>query len=245
MKLNRFHKQSGATLMEVLVAMSISLVVTASMIAMMSNSLGTTARIIKMTKLQDDMRVAMQMMTRDVRRSSFNAGSQLCYANDDCGIDTSSLNGETLQLTVDVQIPNQNCFYYETDRNADGNSVNDEVGGFRRTVKQTEGGVDVGVLQMWTGEAGETPDCDTDDFWTDITNKDNMNIETFVVDSDLSYEQLIRRVVNNDGTIEETYQKIRKIRMDLQGQLVLDPSIQRQLTDVIDVRNDLLRKATI
>ena len=33
MKINRFHKQSGASLMEVLVAMSISLVVTASMIA--------------------------------------------------------------------------------------------------------------------------------------------------------------------------------------------------------------------
>ena len=83
MKLNRFHKQSGASLMEVLVAMTISLVVTSAMIAMMSNSLGSTARIIKMTKLQDDMRVAMQMMTRDVRRSSYNALSAYCYANHD------------------------------------------------------------------------------------------------------------------------------------------------------------------
>ena len=68
-------KQTGATLMEVLVAMSISLVVTAAMIAMMANSLGATARIIKMTKLSDDMRVALQMMSRDVRRSSYNANS--------------------------------------------------------------------------------------------------------------------------------------------------------------------------
>ena len=80
MNKNRFHKQTGATLMEVLIAMTISLVVTAAMIAMMSNSLGTTARIIHMTKLQDDLRVAMQMMTRDLRRSNFNSKSMLSTA---------------------------------------------------------------------------------------------------------------------------------------------------------------------
>ncbi len=51
-----------------LVAMSISLVVTASMIALMANSLNSTARIVKMTKLSDDMRTTMQLMTRDVCR---------------------------------------------------------------------------------------------------------------------------------------------------------------------------------
>ena len=72
--MNRMKQyQSGASLMEVLIAMSISLVVTASMIALMANSLSTTARIVNMTKLADDMRVAMQMVTRDVRRSSYNA----------------------------------------------------------------------------------------------------------------------------------------------------------------------------
>ena len=70
MNIRRLKWQKGASLMEVLVAMSISLVVTASMVALMANSLGSTARIIKMTKLTDDMRIALQMMTRDVRRSS-------------------------------------------------------------------------------------------------------------------------------------------------------------------------------
>ena len=74
-------RQAGATLMEVLVAMSISLVVTASMVALMANSLGSTTRIIQMTKLADDLRVTMQMMSRDVRRSNYNANSMYCYAN--------------------------------------------------------------------------------------------------------------------------------------------------------------------
>ena len=69
MKNRQWNQQTGASLMEVLVAMSISLVVTASMVALMANSLGNTSRIIKMTKLTDDMRIAMQMMSRDVCRS--------------------------------------------------------------------------------------------------------------------------------------------------------------------------------
>ena len=81
------YLQAGASLMEVMVAMSISLVVTASMIALMANSLSTTARVVKMTKLTDDLRVAMQMMTRDVRRSSYNANSMFCYDNENCATD--------------------------------------------------------------------------------------------------------------------------------------------------------------
>ena len=81
------RKQTGATLMEVMVAMSISLVVTASMIALMASTLGSTARIVKMTRLSDDMRVALQVMSRDVRRSSYNINSLYCYANDDCDTD--------------------------------------------------------------------------------------------------------------------------------------------------------------
>ena len=71
----KHNKQNGMSLMEILIAMSLSLVVTASMVALMSNSLGSTARIIKMTRLSDDMRIAMQMMSRDVRRTSYNANT--------------------------------------------------------------------------------------------------------------------------------------------------------------------------
>ena len=230
MKLNRFHRQSGASLMEVLVAMTISLVVTAAMIAMMANSLGTTARIIKMTKLQDDMRVAMQMMTRDVRRSSYNALSQLCYANDDCGTDASGLT-----LAGDVFINDANsCFTFLTDREFDGDSTNDAAGGFRHVTKDG-----VGVIQMWTGDAGGVPDCDAavvdGGNWVDITNPDNMDIFAFSVDDDLSYTQLIL-----DNGVDTLSQKIRKIHMDMEGQLVMDPDIRRRVEDVIDVRNDLL-----
>ena len=222
----KLNKQQGSSLMEVLIAMSISLVVTAAMIALMANSLGTTARIIKMTKLSDDMRIAMQMMTRDVRRSSYNSNAMYCYANNDCGTDGAAI------LAGDISINDTNdCFSFLTDRDFDGDSTENAAGGFRRVI--TDG---VGVIEMWTGD--ESPNCGADagtDSWVQLTNPENMDIVEFSVDDDLSYELEIF----NDGTTSLT-QRMRKVRMNMRGRLVVDNTIIRRMQDVIAVRNDML-----
>jgi len=233
------RRQAGASMMEVLIAMSISLVVTAAMIALMANSLGTTGRIVKMTKLTDDLRVAMQMMTRDVRRSNFNANSMFCFANDDCGTDGS------VTAPREVFISDSNdCFWFVTDRNFDDYASDLEAGAFRRVTVDTDGdGTTVGALEMWTG-TGEPPAniCDPDvdnDNWVQITNPENMDISTFeVVDDEpgLSYTTLIR----DDGMGNTLSQRVRKVRMSIRGQLVLDDSITRAIEDIVTVRNDLL-----
>ncbi len=223
----KFSHQTGVSLMEVLVSMSISLVVTASMIGLMANSLGSTARIIKMTKLSDDLRITMQMMTRDVRRSSYNANSMFCYANDDCGTDGAAT------LAGDITINNSNdCITFLMDRDYDGDSTENSAGGFRRV---TSGGV--GVIEMWTGD--NSPDCSVAagaSSWVQITNPENMDIFIFSVDEDLSFTQEIL----NDGFGNTLSQKIRKIRMNMRGRLVVDNTIVRRIEDVISVRNDLL-----
>ncbi len=229
MKLHSQKKQAGMSLMEVLIAMSIGLVVTASMIALMANSLRSTARIINMTKLSDDMRTTMQMMTRDVRRSSYKANSMFCYANTNCR--------SAVDATVagDITINGGNdCFTFLLDRewDSDGIVTNNDAGGFRR---KTSGGV--GVIEMWTGNAA--PDCSVvagTAGWVQITNPENMDIFVFSVDDDLSYNQ----VVLDDGLGNILTEKVRKIRMNMRGRLVVDNSIIRRIEDVISVRNDLL-----
>lgn len=235
---NFSHKQAGVSLMEVMIAMSISLVVTAAMIAMMSNSLGTTARIIKMTKLTDDMRVALQMMSRDVRRSSYNANSMLCYANDDCG-DVTDSSG--VSVAGDVFINDAGtCFTFLTDRDHDGDSTENAMGAFRHVV----GDDGVGRIQMWTGdEDDDAPDCSDDIdavLWAEITNPDNMDIFAFSIDNSQSYG----RVIQEDGANSLCHQ-VRKIRMNLQGRLVIDNNIQREVEDVINVRNDMIDRMDV
>jgi len=227
--LNR--RQTGASLMEVMIAMSLSLVVTASMIALMASSLSSTARIIQMTKLSDDLRVALQMMSRDVRRSSYNANSMYCYANTNCaddGIVTAA--GDITLVDLDSDTVND-CFTFLMDRDYDGDSTEDNAGGFRRV---TSSGV--GVIEMWTGDS--SADC-TDAAgaagWVQITDPESMNISAFSVDDNLSYTQNIL----DDGTSTVTM-KIRKVRMSLEGNLVMDSTITREMADIIAVRNDLL-----
>lgn len=229
---NLHGRQAGASLMEVLVAMSISLVVTASMVALMANSLGTTARIVKMTKLSDDMRVAMQMMTRDVRRTSYNANAVLCYGNEDCTTDGSiTAAGAIVLFDADADGEND-CFTFLTDRDHDGDSTENDAGGFRRV---TVGGV--GVIEMWTG--GAAADCNDAAGaagWVEITNPGDMDITRLVIDDSLSYDNPVLQDINGNTVT----QRVRKLRMSVQGQLVMDPTVWRRVEDVISVRNDLI-----
>ena len=63
-----------------------------------------------------------------------------------------------------------------------------------------------------------------------------MDIFVFSVDDNLSYTE----VVLDDGLGNILSEKVRKIRMDIRGRLVLDNTITRRIGDVISVRNDLL-----
>ena len=224
-------RQTGATVMELMISMAMSLIVTSSMIIMMGNSLGNTARIVQMTKLSDDMRVALQMMSRDVRRSSYNANSMFCYANQDCGTDGAITAAADISL-VDLDADDSNdCFTFLMDRDHDGDSTEDNAGGFRRV---TTGGV--GLIEMWTGNAAA--DC-TDDVnaagWVQITDPEQMDIFDFSIDDDLSYTD---EILKNDVTTVS--QRVRKVRMNLQGRLVLDNTIQKEMEDIISIRNNLL-----
>lgn len=217
--------QGGFTIMEFMVSVTLSLIVTLAMLAMMSNTLGNTSRIVNMTKLTDDMRITMQMLTRDVRRSSYNANAMFCYANEDCGTDGS------LSLAPDITIDESGeCFTFQLDRDHDGDATTDNAGGFRRV--SVNG---VGVIEMWIGD--ESPDCDAaDSNWVQMTDPDRMDIEDFGIDDSLSYTE----VIFDDGAGTTISQKIRKLRFSMQAQLVADNTITRSIEDIINVRNDVL-----
>jgi hypothetical protein len=44
----------------------------------------------------------------------------------------------------------------------------------------------------------------------------------------------------NNGKGKTMTQKVRKIRMNMLGQLVTDPTITRRMQDIVSVRNDLI-----
>jgi hypothetical protein len=136
---------------------------------------------------------------------------------------------------------NGSCFWFQTDRAEgagalDGDSTNDPAGGFRRR-SATVSGTEVGWIEMYTGATA--PDCNEADGangWVAVTDPESMNITAFTVDDSLSYTQVVLEDVNGNTMS----QRVRKLRMAIRGQLVMDPTIVRRVEDIISVRNDLI-----
>jgi hypothetical protein len=173
------------------------------------------------------------MMTRDVRRTSYNADAIYCYGNEDCFTDgTLSVTGDIVFFDGPDADSLYDCFTFRTDRGLDNYTTSSPAGGFRHVPVG-----DVGVIQMWTG--GESPDCGAAagaDGWVEVTDPQKMNITAFSIDDSLSYTENVLQDIN--GNIINL--RVRKLRLRMDGALVLDSSIVRQVEDVISVRNNLL-----
>jgi len=236
-----FKRQAGITLIETMISLALSLIVTSAMVVLMANSLGTSTRIIHMSQLTDEMRNAMSMMTRDVRRANYSANAVFCYGNSDCGY-----AGGIAEQVGDIQVTDdQSCFTFSLDRDFSGNATNDPAGGFRLmphpTILSAEDGLGVGVIQMWTGDA--SPDCgDGYDDWVELTDPATVNIVEFSVIDDP--DPRLQRTLT-EGESSSFTNRQRQIMLAMEGQLTLeedkgDVVVSRRIEDVIYVRNDFI-----
>ena len=223
-------RQNGFTLIEALIGMSLSLIVTASMVGLMSNSLGAASRIIQMSQLTDELRNTMSMMSRDVRRANYSTNSVYCYANADCG----DPGGDAIQA-ADVTITTtagDTCMTFGLDRDWNGNANDDGGGAFRRDTIVNASGVTVGVIEMWTGTA--VPSCANSANWVAITDPEFVDITAF----DLA-RPFFEGSIEGEGGATVTM-RTRRVQMQIQGQLVLDNTISRRIEDTVKVRNNLI-----
>ena len=206
--------------METLIGLTLSMVVTAGMVILMGNSMGTATRIIEMSQLSDELRNAMSMMSRDVRRANYSANAIYCYANSHCGdIGGSAEQGGDIFISDD-----NTCFTFGLDRNSDGNAANDPAGGFRLAPGGT-------FMEMWVGD--NSPECDAvDNDWIELTDPDAFTITTFLIADGGSFA----RDIEGEGEIVRVRQ--REIQIILEGEVNVDPRITRRVEDTIRVRND-------
>ncbi len=233
------HHQRGWSVVELMVAAALSVIVSSSAVAMLSNTMASNSRIMHSSRLSHDLRASMQLMSRDVRRAGYTEGAMWCLAGNVC-LPNANINlpvGSALPLVTTIQAPggilindDNDCFTFELDRNQDGSVTDDEHGAYRRSLN---GGI--GVMQMWTGSGA--PDCSSASAdWMDISYPRLVDITSFSVDDDLSVEQEVATdLLGNSVT-----QRVRRIRLQISGAVVNDAQIAEQLESVIDVRNDIM-----
>jgi type II secretory pathway component PulJ len=225
--------QAGATLIELMIGLALSLIVTTSMVILMANSFGIATRIIHMSQLSDELRNSMSMMTRDLRRANYSAHSLFCYGNSACG----DPGGSAPQVGDVYKDPVRDCFSFTLDRNSDGNAANDSVAGFQRIVKS-----DVGVIEMWISTAADADPCANEDGdgWIELTDPNTINITAFEIDEPFPFEQVYEEGETNSFTNRQ-----RQVQIRLAGSLVLEEAkginmVTREIQDTIYARNDFI-----
>jgi Tfp pilus assembly protein PilW len=242
-----WHRQKGMTLIELLVAGLISIIVMSGMVILMANTLGTGTQTIKMTRLSAEMRTAMQIMTRELRRANYHATFAGCFGNLDC-LATLGITGQVTEVNINGT---NDClwFWYDRPQRCPTSSCTaaelaaaqtaitaETVAGFRRTVT---GGI--GVIQMTTSgtSAANCPGGG----WVSITNPDLVDITAFNADDAVTNFASFTSTANGTQSIEQ-------IEITMSGRLRSDASLPAfmqginapvlTVQDFVRVRNDVI-----
>ena len=223
---SRLKNQRGFGLIEMLISTALSLLAVTIMVVLMASTLGTGTATIQMSRLTHELRSSIQLMSRDLRRANYHSGFLNCFANINCRVDLDIANYVN---TIHINDAG-NCFWYWLDRDSDANLANDAVGGFRYSTIGS-----VGVLQMRVG-GNAAADCDNADGWELITDPDIVDIVSFSISTADSYTEILSAA----GDV----QTVEKIRLTINGQMASNPGVNREIQDLILIRNDIQSAGT-
>lgn len=235
--------QLGLTLMELLVASVISIIAVAAMLIVMASTLGTGSQTIQMSRLSQELRSTLQIVSREVRRANYHANFLSCYGNVDCR-DDLGIAGVVKEISI-TNSGDSDCFWFWYDRPQTGTQTavtGETVAAFRRVVVNA-----VGKIQMTTTRT-TAPTCGAaaaDTQWVDITDTDIVDIQTFNISDANSYTETI-------NTAGDT-QLVERITISITGRVVPDAAIAswlqatavetKTLDHFVQVRNNVTAAA--
>ena len=247
-----WKRQKGMSLMELLVAGFISIIVSSGMVILMASTLGTGTQTIKMTQLSGELRAAMQIMSRELRRANYHSTFTACFGDLDC-LATLGVDTEVAEINING---GGDCFWFWYDRpqrcdsppctadqlSDDQDDITIEsVAAFRRMVN-ADG---TGIIQMaiTTDTTIACGDDLTDSDWADITNSELVDIELFNVDDAVTGFESYVYTINGSQSIE-------RIGITMTGRLLTSDAslptwmqdtstLPLTIRDFVRVRNDI------
>jgi type IV pilus assembly protein PilW len=226
------RRQRGVTLVELLVAGVISLIAAAGMVIVMANTLGSGTQTIQMARMTQEMRAAMQIMSRELRRANYHSSYISCFGNTGCRSDLG-ITAKIAEINI-TDNGDSDCFWFWYDRPGLTLAAS-PVAAFRHT---TVAGI--GKLQMTTALT-TAPNCNLSASWIDITDPSLIDVTAFnVSDAD--------SVVETFNAAGDT-QSVERIALAMTARLTPDasvpgflrtgtnPNAARELQEFITVRN--------
>jgi type IV pilus assembly protein PilW len=206
-------KQRGVTLIEMMIALVLSLLVMGMVISMFTSSIGGHAQAIRTMRLNQDLRISMDMMVRDIRRAGYWNSTNLPASNPHA----TAISGN-IPVGVFDGVGTDDCVVMSYDLDEQGELAVEEFFAYRQN------GGDLETLKSDGLSAGTV--CPASG-WNDLTDE-----ETVVIDR-------LEFITHPATAASFAASSNRTITITLEGHSALDDNIRTVLVDEVRVRNEL------
>lgn len=207
----------GLSVVEMMVGIAIGLVIVAAATLMVAGQLADNRRLLLETQLQQDLRAAADLVTRELRRAGYWKDVQRSTA-------TPALTTRTTNpyAAIDVLDNGLSFSHADKDRADDGVITNDEQLGFR---------LNRDAVESLLGGGN----------WQQLTDPAVLKVTRFVLGMRVDPVVLECPLACSPGaTVCPPVQQLRTVTIDIAGEAAQDPRVQRSLRSVVRVRNDAI-----
>lgn len=214
--------ESGISLIEILVSLAAGLIVLTAVVGVMTSSNQTNIDSLRMTRLNQELRAVMSLMTRDIRRASYLGDWAARVA-----VKADATPKENVGNFPRIQVPQADCVLYSYDVDGDATLDANENFGFR-----LNGGA------VWRGTTVTACNAGA---WERITDPQTITISTLTF-SLIDTEQCT--VFKDDGVTDNNdTEGVHKgeLTITLTGELsnkVDGATVSRTLVEGVRPRND-------
>ncbi len=234
------QRERGMSIVELLVGVAVGLIVVTGAIKLMVDTLGSNRRMLLETRVNQDLRAAADLIARDIRRAGY-------WQNATSGVFSTTGSGTvTVNPYINIAL-SSNVIEYQFARDADNTVQPVEQAGFRLTG---------GVLEFKNGAGSWQPM--TDPTVVTITGLTINPLATPRVTELYTYCACLTKLTcdaaqfqpggtyydptdpTNPATPRRPTLTIRQFDIVLAGRSATDPSVQREISESVRVRNDRL-----
>jgi type IV pilus assembly protein PilW len=216
--MNNLNSNKGFTLIELMIAMAIGLLLVSAVITLYVSMSSSNIDYLKSIRLNHELRSAMNLMVRDIRRAGHNqdAATESVAAtsiNPFSNSSASTVQATVLSVTGASTADRTISFSYDSDDDA-----NIDTFGYRLNIV---GGI--GAIQYCSNDTTTTGVACTN--WEDLTDSNLIDIDN------LDFEQDTLSVAGGVFTI-------RQVTITVTGHLISDTDFSKTLSEVVKIRND-------
>ena len=212
---------NGFSLIELMIAMVIMLIVTMVTVKIEANVFRTNTESIRMIQLSQEMRSAIQLVARDIRRSGYNDDSLANFLSTQpisSGVTMGTFDENNVASCLQVR--------YE---DLDGSAKN--------VVYRLRVISEVGRISANFGADATCNTAVTDAAWADISDP----IQTHVLALEFVLDDHLTDIAENLSTGNTIQVGVQQISITINARLRANTSVNRSITNEVQLRNQYLR----